>query len=53
LNKEEEEEEEPAAGTSVFLFLMKILSFFIKEIGKSVDYFFSKLNLQFFLLNFA
>jgi hypothetical protein len=41
LNKEEEEEEEPAAGTSVFLKISdENLSFFIKEIGKSLDYFF-------------
>ncbi len=53
LNKEEEEEEEePAAGTSVFLFLMKICHFSTKKLGRFWIFFFppsvnSKLNLQF------
>ncbi len=38
LNKEEEEE--PAAGTSVFIY-DENLSFFNKEIGKSLGFFFS------------
>ncbi len=56
LNKEEEEE--PAASTSVFI-SDENLSFFNKEIGKSLEslFFFlsvnSKLNLQFFLVKFS